>query len=153
MSFTLGASSLAKVALVRADLGRVVRRAIELSSVDFLVVEGVRSHEQMCINYGKGRTVAECLAKGVAANFAAPHLAKVTWLAHPLQSKHGLAADGFGHAVDLAPWTGTAIDWNDRAKFQAIDAAMQAAATELGVAITWGGSWTSSPPDMPHFEV
>ncbi len=152
MTFVLGASSLAKLALVRPDLGRVVRRAIELSTVDFLVVEGVRSHEQMCINYGKGRTVEECSEKGIPAQYANPHLAKVTWLAHPLQSKHGLAADGFGHAVDLAPWTGTGIDWNDRSKFQAIDTAMQAAATELGVTITWGGSW-STTPDLPHFEV
>lgn len=151
MSFAFGASSLAKLALVEPGLRSVAMRAIQISTVDIVVVEGVRSVDQMCINYGKGRTVEECAAKGVAAHYAAPHLSKVTWLAHPLQSKHGLQADGFGHAVDLAPWVNGAIAWNDIASFKAIDVAMVAAAAELGVKEAWGGDWAVSK-DFPHYE-
>lgn len=150
--FTLGASSLAHLEGVAPPLVAVVQLAIQRSIPDFTVVEGVRSKEQMCVNYGKGRTGEECEAKGVPASYAQPSLAKVTWLNHPLESKHGVHADGFGHAVDLAPWVSGGIDWNTLANFTLVADAMKAAATELGAAIGWGGDWTSSK-DYPHFEL
>jgi peptidoglycan LD-endopeptidase CwlK len=112
-------------------------------------VEGVRSKEQMCINYGKGRTAAQCEAKGISGSFAKPGESKVTWLANPLKSRHGKQADGFGHAVDLLP---APYDWKNTADFKKVAAAMKQAATELSVNMEWGGDWLSSP-DMPHFEL
>lgn len=152
MSFSLGVISKEHLVGVHPRLVAVVERAIQITAQDFTVVEGVRSAQQMCINYGKGRSPEECQAKGVPASYARPDLAKVTWLNHPLQSKHGVHNDGFGHAVDLAPWVGTAIDWDTRSRFEVVAQAMHAAAVELNTMIIWGGSWHGTP-DLPHHEL
>lgn len=152
MTFALGVISKEHLVGVHPRLVAVIERAIAITTQDFTVVEGVRSVEQMCINYGKGRSSEECLAKGVPAKYAQPTIAKVTWLAHPLQSKHGVHVDGFGHAVDLAPWVDMAIDWNTRSRFETVASAMHEAAAELNTPIIWGGSWQGTP-DLPHFEL
>jgi hypothetical protein len=82
--FVLSKLSLGRLEGVNPALVKVVKRAIEITQQDFLVVEGVRSKEQCYINYGKGRTAAQCIAKGVPASYAQPKLAKVTWLNNPL---------------------------------------------------------------------
>lgn len=56
-----------------------------------------------------------------------------------------------GHAVDVVAYTGKEISW-DWALYEEINKAFQQAAKELGVSITWGGSWTSLR-DGPHFEL
>lgn len=53
-----------------------------------------------------------------------------------------------GHAVDLFPYP---LSW-DWEYFHPIADAMKQAAKELGVAIDWGGDWTSFP-DGPHFQL
>ncbi|WP_221239426.1 M15 family metallopeptidase [Sphingomonas xinjiangensis] len=133
-------------------LVRVVKRAIELTSVDFMVVEGVRTREQCRINYGKGRTATECLAKGIPASYARPGLARVTWLNNPYASKHVT-----GLAVDLLP---APYDWKNLANFDAVAKAMFAAAKELGIAIRSGADWDADgkprergETDSPHFEL
>lgn len=147
---TLGQRSLSNLAGVHPDLVRVVKRAASLATPqqDFTVIEGVRSREQMAVNYGKGRTAAECAAKGVDPKYAQPNLAKVTWLADPFKSNHGVHSDGFGHAVDMMPYP---IDWNDIARIKTLGALMLSASHQEGVPITWGGNW--SPPDWDHFEL
>lgn len=55
-----------------------------------------------------------------------------------------------GHAVDLAPWIDGTVRW-DWPPFYDIAAAMKQAASELGVAITWGGDWMFK--DGPHFQL
>ena len=141
--FKLSERSLKSLEGVNPNLVKVVERAIELTEQDFLVLEGVRSKEQCYINYGKGRTVAQCSAKGVPIKYAQPNLSKVTWLNNPLASKHVT-----GNAVDLVP---SPIDWNTISKFTTISKAMKQAAKELGVDLEWGGDWTKK--DYPHFEL
>ena len=150
--FVLSKLSLGRLNGVDANLVKVVQRAIEITPQDFMVVEGVRSKEQCYINYGKGRTVAQCTAKGVPAKYAQPKLAKVTWLNNPLSSKHVT-----GKAVDLVPYP---VDWNDLTKFDQVAKAMFAAADELGVSIRWGADWDNDGNyrekgeyDSPHFEL
>ena len=150
--FVLSKLSLGRLNGVDANLVKVVQRAIEITPQDFMVVEGVRSKEQCYINYGKGRTVAQCTAKGVPAQYAQPKLAKVTWLNNPLSSKHVT-----GKAVDLVPYP---VDWNDLTKFDQVAKAMFAAADELGVSIRWGADWDNDGNyrekgeyDSPHFEL
>ena len=150
--FVLSKLSLGRLEGVNPDLVKVVQRAIEITPQDFMVVEGVRSKEQCYINYGKGRTAAQCIAKGVPAKYAQPKLAEVTWLTNPLSSKHVT-----GKAVDLVPYP---VDWNDVSKFDQIAKAMFAAAKELGVPIRWGADWDSDGNyrekgeyDSPHFEI
>ena len=150
--FVLSKLSLGRLEGVNPELVKVVKRAIEITPQDFMVVEGVRSKEQCYINYGKGRTVAQCTAKGVPAKYAQPKLAKVTWLNNPLSSKHVS-----GKAVDLVPYP---VNWNDLTKFDQVAKAMFAAAKELGVSIRWGADWDNDGNyrekgeyDSPHFEL
>ena len=150
--FVLSKLSLGRLNGVDANLVKVVQRAIEITPQDFMVVEGVRSKEQCYINYGKGRTVAQCTAKGVPAKYAQPKLAKVTWLNNPLSSKHVS-----GKAVDLVPYP---VNWNDLTKFDQVAKAMFAAAKELGVSIRWGADWDNDGNyrekgeyDSRHFEL
>ena len=150
--FVLSKLSLGRLEGVNIDLVKVVKRAIEITPQDFMVVEGVRSKEQCYINYGKGRTAAQCTTKDVPASYAQPKLAKVTWLTNPLSSKHVT-----GKAVDLVPYP---VDWNDVSKFDQIAKAMFAAAKELGVSIRWGADWDNDGNyrekgeyDSPHFEI
>lgn len=152
MAFNLSQKSLDKMNGVDERLQRAVKRAIQLTKQDFMVLEGVRTREQCMINYGKGRTIAQCVAKGVPAQYANPNAAKVTWLNDPFASKHVS-----GKAVDLVPYP---VDWNDLKKFDAIAKAMLQAAKELGIPIRWGADWNSNgrprekgETDSPHFEI
>jgi peptidoglycan L-alanyl-D-glutamate endopeptidase CwlK len=151
VSITLGKISLSRLEGVHPNLVRVVKRAalIATPAQDFMVIQGLRTREEMCVNYGKGRTAAQCIAKGVPASYAQPKAAKVTWLNNPFASNHGKKVDGWGHAVDLGPYP---LDWNDAAGFKALAALMFAAAQQEAVSITWGGSWQTSP-DLPHYEL
>ena len=157
MAYNLSSRSLNNLQGVHPNLAKVVKRAIELTTQDFVVIEGVRSREQCMINYGKGRTAAQCLAKGIPAKYANPKAAKVTWLSNPFNSKHCKQKDGYGHAVDICPHP---VDWSDVKKFDAIAKAMFAAAKELGVHIRWGADWDKDgkprergESDSPHFEI
>lgn len=146
-------------------LQKILNRAITISPQDFMVLEGVRSDEQCYINHGKGRTVAQCTAKGVPARYAKPSLAKVTWLNNPLSSKHRKQKDGYGHAVDVVPYP---VDWNDLAKFDTIAKAMFEAQKQLkaegaipaSMYLRWGANWDGDgkyrekgETDSPHFEI
>ena len=159
MAITLGQRSLSRLDGVHPDLVRVVKRAAIMATADedFTVLEGIRSKEQMCINYGKGRTAAQCEAKGVAGKYAQPKVAKVTWLSDPFNSNHRRRADGYGRAVDLAPFP---IDWNNHARFDRLANLMFRAASIEGVAIRWGAdwdrdgkAWERGESDSPHFEL
>ena len=152
MTYNLSQRSLDRLVGVDERLQRVVKRAIELSKQDFMVLEGVRTRQQCMTNYGKGRTIAQCVAKGVPAQYANPRAAKVTWLNNPFASKH---CDG--KAVDLVPYP---VDWDDLKKFDVIAQAMLQSAKELGVPVRWGADWDGDgkprergESDSPHFEI
>lgn len=143
-TFVFSKLSLSRLVGVSPKIESVVKRALELSEIDFMVVEGVRTKEQCYINYGKGRTASQCQAKNVPIKYAQPNLPKVTWLNNPLASQHVS-----GKAVDLVPFP---VDWNDLSKFRVIANVMKAAAKELNIKISWGGDWETSK-DYPHFEL
>jgi len=154
MGYLLGKRSISNLAGVHPALVMVVKRAIEITGQDFLVLEGVRPKARQHELFGKGRTVAQLMAAGVDASNARPGLAKVTWT---LNSNHFKQLDGFGHAVDLVPWP---VDWNTPRKFDAIADAMQDAARDLGVTIRSGMDWDRDgkrrergESDSPHFEL
>ena len=56
-----------------------------------------------------------------------------------------------GHAVDLFAWIDGKISW-DWKYYNMIAVAMKQAAAEIGVAMDWGGDWTSFK-DGPHYEL
>ncbi|HHG9969925.1 TPA: M15 family metallopeptidase [Yersinia enterocolitica] len=117
---------------VNANLVKVVRRALEITTVDFIVIEGVRTVARQQQLYDQGRKTAGKI---------------VTWT---MKSKH---IDG--NAVDLLPVTG----WDNLSSFKAVSKAMFQAASELGVKITWGADWNGNgiqekgETDSPHFEI
>lgn len=142
MSFRLGSASQARLVGVQPDLVRVVQRAIQISTQDFSVLEGVRTPARQRALYAQGRTKPGPV---------------VTWT---LSSNHFVKPDGYGYAVDLAPFP---IDWEGPTrfpKFDAIAAAMFAASAELAVPIRWGADWDRDgrprergETDSPHFEL
>lgn len=157
MSFKLSKRSTDRLIGVHPDLVRVVERAIEITKIDFMVVEGLRSRDRCAELYGKGRTAAQCSAKSVDTKWANPGVSKVTWLNNPYNSKHCKKSDGYGHAVDLLP---EPYDWKDVDHFVTMSKAMIAAAAELGVKMRWGGNWDMDGQirergenDLPHFEL
>jgi peptidoglycan L-alanyl-D-glutamate endopeptidase CwlK len=137
--YQLGNKSKDKLKGVHPTLVRVIERAIELSSQDFMVLEGLRTPERQAELYAQGRTKPGQV---------------VTWT---LKSRHFVQADGWGHAVDIAPYP---LDWNDLSKFEAIADAMFQASKELGTPIRWGADWDQDgrprekgETDSPHFEL
>lgn len=105
---------------------RVVERAIQLTAVDFAVIEGVRTLEKQ----------KEYVASGASQT---------------LNGRHLIQASGFGCAVDLAAFLGKELRW-DWPLYHKIAAAMKQAAAELSISIVWGGDWKKFP-DGPHFEL
>lgn len=142
--FRLGTRSENNLVGVHPDLVKVVRLALIISSVDFAVIEGLRTLERHRFLYSQGRTRAGNI---------------VTWT---MQSKHLKQPDGYGHAVDLLPVnpdTGKA-DWNYREGFIEINRAMAAASQKLSVATRWGADWNRNgkafekgETDSPHHEL
>lgn len=143
---------------VHPDLVRVVRR-FWADGGAAVVLDGVRTREDMWRTWGQGRTVAQCRAAGVPVSFAQPALPKVTWLRDPLMSNHRRRADGFGHAVDLGivplRWAADSLP-----AWDALAVRMFAAAASEGVAIRWGADWDRDgkprergESDSPHFEL
>lgn len=140
MGYKLSKKSLDKLEGVHPKMVAVVKRAIELSKQDFLVLEGVRTPARQKELYAQGRTKPG---------------QKVTWT---LTSNHFVnPKTGFGHAVDLVPYP---VDWETLSKFDEVSKAMFAAAKELGTPIRWGADWDRDgkprergESDSPHFEL
>ena len=141
--YKLSERSLKSLEGVDPNLVKIVKRAIEITEQDFIVIEGLRTKEQMMINYGKGRTASQLAVHGIPASYAKPKEAKVTWLNNPFASNHAK-----GKAVDIVP---APVTWDDISKFKKINEAMQAAAKELGIKLSYGGDWTKK--DYPHWEL
>ena len=124
--YTLGVRSKARLKGVHPDLVKVVERAINITTVDFTVLEGVRDplRQKKLVEAGASQT---------------------------MNSRHIPGADGFAKAVDLGAWVDDEVRW-DWPLYNKIAAAMLEAARELNVKIVWGGSWAKFR-DGPHFEL
>jgi peptidoglycan L-alanyl-D-glutamate endopeptidase CwlK len=92
-----------------------VKRAIELSKVDFGVIYGVRSLAEQKRLYEAKRS-------------------------QTMKSKHLVQEDGYSHAVDLMAYDGSDPSW-DIVMYDDIADAMKAAAIETGAKICWGAAW------------
>lgn len=80
--FRLSTTSLLRLNGVDADLVRVVKRAIELTTVDFVVLEGLRTKERQ----------AQLVRQGASRTMNSRHIT--------------------GHAVDIAPMIDGQIRWD-----------------------------------------
>ena len=113
--FKLSSRSLEKLEGVNPVLVDTVKRAIQLSKVDFGVIYGVRSLAEQEKLYKAGRS-------------------------QTMKSRHLIQPDGTSHAVDLMAYDGSNPSW-DIVMYDDIADAMKAAAKETGAKICWGASW------------
>lgn len=79
--FILGDKSLERLSTVKPELQSVVKRAIELSSVDFRVIEGIRTLErqQYLLKKGATRTLKSKHLTGDAVDIAPIIDGQVSW--------------------------------------------------------------------------
>lgn len=138
MTFKLSKRSFDRLIGVNEKMVSVVKRAIEISEVDFMVVEGLRTKQRQEELYAQGRTKPGKI---------------VTWT---MKSKH---IEGL--AVDIAPCNKDgSINWNDLKMFDKMADAMFKAAKELNINIRHGADWNMNgvkrekgETDSPHFEL
>jgi len=128
MGYKLGTASEAKLVGVHPDLVKVVRRAIELSAIDFRVTEGVRTIERQ----------RQLVAKGASQTLRSRHIP-------------GTNRSGKAEAVDVVALVGGKVAW-DWPLYPRIAAAFKEAAEDLDIPIVWGGDWVNFR-DGPHFEL
>lgn len=127
--FTLSQRSLERLQGVHPDLIAVVKRAIEITPIDFAVIEGVRTVERQ----------KQLLAAGASKTMKSRHI--------PSSNKSGMA-----EAVDLAPFVNGKTEHDDWSLFHQMAPAVKEAANQLGVPIQWGGDWRTFK-DGAHFEI
>lgn len=98
MSYVLSKKSLDRLSGVHHDLVEVVKRAIEITEVDFTVLEGVRSkaRQEQLVKAGASQT---------------------------MRSRHLT-----GHAVDLGAYVGGQVRWDWPLYYKIADAVKKAAA-------------------------
>lgn len=82
MAFVLGQRSLDRLKGVHPDLVKVVKRAIEITPIDFTVLEGLRTVERQ----------KKLVAQGASKTMKSRHIT--------------------GHAVDIAPFVNGEIRWD-----------------------------------------
>ena len=98
MTYKLGPTSLLRLQDVHQDLVRVVERAIELTEVDFTVLEGLRTKERQL----------QLLKAGATTTMNSRHLT--------------------GHAVDLGALVGGRVRWDWPLYYKIADAMKAASA-------------------------
>ncbi len=126
--FQLSERSLSRLKGVHPDLVRVVKRAIYITSVDFMIIEGVRTMSQQIIyvRTGKSKTLK---GRHIPENNACK----------------------MSCAVDLGAMVGGVLVW-DWKYYIELSRAMKQAAKELSIPLEWGGDWKSLR-DGPHFQL
>ena len=97
MGYSLGSRSKKRLEGVHPDLVRVVERAIELTEVDFTVLEGMRTVARQ----------KKLVAKGASTTMNSRHLT--------------------GHAVDIGAWVDGTVRWDWPLYYKLAEAMKQAA--------------------------
>lgn len=110
MGFNLGIRSKANLLGVHPDLKKVVERAIQISDVDFTVIEGLRSisRQRELVKSGASRTMKSRHINGFAVDIVPYVAGSVRWdwpLFMPISSAMKIAARELGIEVE---WGG---DW------------------------------------------
>lgn len=133
MANSFGTESRKNLEGVHPTLVAILEEVVKV--LDCKVVDGVRTPEEQAINLARG----------------------VSWTK---QSKHLPQADGFSHAVDIAPIGVKGLDWEDREMFCVLAGVMFAIAAEMKVKLRWGGDWNMNNStrdernrDYGHFEI
>ena len=112
---------------VHPDLVKVAHRAAEISEVEFIVIEGLRSMKRQ----------RALVAAGASKTLKSRHLP------HP--------SDGKSRAFDLVPVIDGAIEWKTTAFALPLEAIRKASA-ELKIPVELGADWKSFR-DFPHIQL
>jgi len=109
--FAFSKRSLANLEGVHVDLIKVVTRAIDITPIDFMIIEGVRTAARQ----------KELLARGATTTLNSRHLT--------------------GHAVDIVPLdSGGDVSWH-WPDYDVLAPVIKQAANELCISLEWGGDW------------
>lgn len=111
--FIFSERSLNNLAGVHPDLQAVTRRALELTEVDFTVIDGRRTKAEQ----------REMVRKGASRTMNSRHLT--------------------GHAIDFMALDANGKGTWDWPYYVQVAEAFKQAADELGIPIVWGGDWPS----------
>lgn len=133
-----GKGSLAALDGVHPNLVKVLKAAIINSPIDFTIIEGVRTEARQKSLYAQGRTNPGAIvtyANGVTK-----------------KSNHQPKSDGYGHAIDFAPYVNGKLDWNDHSKFKIIADHIVSTGANMGIKVVAGYYW-KRPVDPPHIEL
>lgn len=120
MIFRLSAKSLDRMLGVHPDLVRVVKRAIEVSTVDFTVVEGLRTLERQkeLVTAGASQTMNSRHLSGHAVDLAAYVAGEIRW-DWPLYHKIAAAMVRAAQELDVPlEWGGDWAKFRDGPHFQ-----------------------------------
>lgn len=130
MKYKFSARSLNNLRGVHPDLQKVARYALEITDVDFMVIDGLRTLEEqrILVLSGKSRT---------------------------LNSRHLT-----GHAIDCIPWGDFDCDGDIDGKdlfdfwpqYKKMAGAFKVAAVHYDIDLQWGGDWLTFV-DGPHFQL
>lgn len=126
MSITLSQRSLERLQGAHPDLAKVIMRAAAISSVDFTVLEVLRTVARQ----------KELVAKGASKT---------------MNSRHLPGKDGKSRAVDIAPMINGKVSW-DWPLYHKLAPIIKQAAKDVGVPIEWGGDWRTFK-DGPHWQL
>ena len=131
MIYTFGAGSLAQLSTCELSLQRVLRRALQISPIDFKVLVGYRNQIDQEAAFAAGTSTL-----------------------HWPDGKHNHFPS---FAADIAP---VPLDWRDRERFSYLAGVVLAAARMESVRLRWGGDWNSDGKmideafrDLGHFEL
>jgi peptidoglycan L-alanyl-D-glutamate endopeptidase CwlK len=127
MSIVLSERSKTRLAGAHPDLRKVIERAAAISSIDFTVLEVLRTLE----------TQKKYVASGASKTMKSRHLA------HP--------SDGLSRAVDIAPYVDGQVSWA-WPLYHKLAPIIKQAAKDVGVPIEWGGGWRTFK-DGPHWQL
>ena len=113
--FKLGTRSLERLEGVHPDLVDVIKRAIEITDIDFTVLEGMRTLSRQ----------RKLLSQGATTTLNSRHLT--------------------GHAVDIAPLVDGGVSWHWPHYHQLAPFVWKAARDVHVEGLEWGGDWKSFP--------
>ncbi len=123
---TINAKSMERLDTCHEDLRDIVLQAVQTLPFEIMVTCGHRNREDQEKAFKEGNS-------------------KLRWP----KSKHNTVPS---LAVDLVPFIGGKIPWEDIGKFKIIKEHMQGAAKTLGIKLVSGGDWLGFR-DWPHHEL
>jgi peptidoglycan LD-endopeptidase CwlK len=126
--FQFSSSSNARLDTTSMNIQRVVRRALEITKVDFGIPKdgGMRTARRQHEMYLDPSIETNC-----------------DGYIHESHHQTGNAVDVYAYVDGKANW--------EKEHLAMVASAMLQAASELGVKLEWGGLWNK--PDMPHFQI